>query len=104
MVDELLNHKNGYDANNIQYSQTHDQQLHYIRRDDSLSSGMSNSTSDGSIDNELKFIVGRRGGHGGRSNESKAKAKREISTSVFFKNGKESVQNEAFENIGDDDL
>lgn len=35
---------------------------------------------------------------------SKAKVKKQISTSVFFKNGKESVQNEAFENIGDDDL
>jgi hypothetical protein len=99
MVDELLNQKNSYDANNIQYSQTHDQQLHYIRRDDS-SSGMSNSTSDGSIDNELKFIVGRRGG----SNESKVRIKKQISTAVRFENGKESLQNEAFENIGDDDL
>lgn len=35
---------------------------------------------------------------------TKAKITRKISTSVFFKNGKESVQNEAFENIGDDDL
>lgn len=34
----------------------------------------------------------------------KSKIKRKISTSVFFRNGKESVQNEAFENIGDDDL
>jgi hypothetical protein len=39
----------------------------------------------------------------------KAKIKKKISTSVFFRNGKESVQNEAFENIadasiGDDDL
>lgn len=99
MVDELLTQKNGYDANNIQYSQAHDQQLHYIRRDDS-SSGMSHSTSDGSIDNELKFIVGRRGGN----SEAKARVKKQISTSVFFKNGKEAVQNEAFENIGDDDL
>lgn len=99
MVDELLNQKNSYDANNIQYSQTHDQQLHYIRRDDS-NSGMSNSASDGSIDNELKFIVGRRGGN----NESKARIKKEISTAVRFLNGKESLQNEAFENIGDEDL
>lgn len=98
MVDELLNQKNSYDANNIQYSQTHDQQLHYIRRDDSIS-GMSNS-SDGSIDNELKFIVGRRGG----GSESKARIKKQISTAVRFENGKESLQNEAFENIGDDDL
>lgn len=40
-----------------------------------------------------------------RNNEvSKMKIKKKMSTSVFFKNGKESVQNEAFENIGDDDL
>lgn len=40
-----------------------------------------------------------------KSNEAaKAKIKKKISTSVFFRNGKESVQNEAFENIGDDDL
>ena len=40
-----------------------------------------------------------------RNNEPvKSKLKKKISTSVFFKNGKESVQNEAFENIGDDDL
>lgn len=97
MVDELLNQKNGYDVNNIQYSQTHDNQLHYIRRDDS-SSGMSHSASDGSIDSE-KLIVGHRGG-----GDNRARIKKKVSTSVFFKNGKESVQNEAFENIGDDDL
>lgn len=34
----------------------------------------------------------------------RSKIKKKISTSVFFRNGKESVQNEAFENIGDDDL
>lgn len=34
----------------------------------------------------------------------KSKIKKKISTSVFFRSGKESVQNEAFENIGDDDL
>lgn len=34
----------------------------------------------------------------------KARIKKKISTSVFFRNGKESVQNEAFENIGDEDL
>ena len=38
-----------------------------------------------------------------KKNDTKMK-KKIISTSVFFKNGKESVQNEAFENIGDDDL
>lgn len=32
------------------------------------------------------------------------KIKKKMSTSVFFRSGKESVQNEAFENIGDDDL
>lgn len=36
--------------------------------------------------------------------EVKTKIKKKMSTSVFFRNGKESVQNEAFENIGDDDL
>lgn len=104
MVDELLNQKNGYDVNNIQYSQTHDQQLHYIRRDDS-SSGMSHSTSDGSIDSETRPTIVHRNGHGcSGGNESRARIKKKISTSVFFKNGKEQVQNEAFENIGDDDL
>lgn len=39
-----------------------------------------------------------------RNEISKGKIKKKVSTSVFFKNGKESVQNEAFENIGDDDL
>lgn len=36
----------------------------------------------------------------------KSRIKKKISTSVFFRNGKESVQNEAFDNnnIGDDDL
>lgn len=48
--------------------------------------------------NEMKPITKK-------SNEPvKSKIKKKISTSVFFKNGKESVQNEAFENIGDDDL
>lgn len=101
MVDELLNQKNGYDVNNIQYSQTHDQQLQFIRRDDSSNSGMSNSTSDGSIDNEMRPIIVHRSGGG---NESRARIKKKVSTPVFFKSGKESVQNEAFENIGDDDL
>lgn len=49
MVDELLNQKNGYDVNNIQNSQASDQQLDYIRRDDSSVGRMSDSTSDGSI-------------------------------------------------------
>jgi hypothetical protein len=41
-----------------------------------------------------------------KSEVPKARIKKKISTSVFFKNGKESVQNEAFEDnmIGDDDL
>lgn len=102
MVDELLNQKNGYDVNNIQYSQTHDQQLQFIRRDDSSNSGMSNSTSDGSIDSEMRPIIVHRNGN--NSGESRARVKKKVSTSVFFKSGKESVQNEAFENIGDDDL
>ncbi|KAG5674703.1 hypothetical protein PVAND_004655 [Polypedilum vanderplanki] len=99
MVDELLNQKNGYDINNIQNSQTSDQQLDYIRRDDSSISRLSDSTSDGSINslNEMKPISVR-------SEMSKARPKKKVSTSVFFKNGRESVQNEAFETIGDDDL
>lgn len=32
------------------------------------------------------------------------KIKEKISTTVFFRNGKGSVHNEAFEGIGDDDL
>lgn len=32
------------------------------------------------------------------------KVRERISTTVFFRNGKDSVQNEAFEEIGDDDL
>lgn len=32
------------------------------------------------------------------------KIKQKISTTVLFRNGKESVHNEAFEEIGDDDL
>ena len=121
MVDELLNQKNGYDINNIQNSHTSDLQIDYIRRDyGSVSSRMSDSASDGSINSlvsillnlqiecpnlflhpqfqsELKPMT--------RSSEvSKIKIKNKVSTSVFFKNGKESVQNEAFENIGDDDL
>ncbi|KAL7040992.1 hypothetical protein ACKWTF_000571 [Chironomus riparius] len=100
MVDELLNQKNGYDINNIQNSHTSDLQIDYIRRDyGSVSSRMSDSASDGSINSlsELKPMT--------RSSEvSKMKIKKKVSTSVFFKNGKESVQNEAFENIGDDDL
>jgi hypothetical protein len=120
MVDELLNQKNGYDMNNIQNTQSSDRQLDYIRRDDS-SMRLSDSTSDGSINslvsfmrftlekfctpnialihlqNEMKPIAAR-------NEVPKSRLKKKVSTSVFFKNGKESVQNEAFENIGDDDL
>ena len=32
------------------------------------------------------------------------KLKEKFSTTVFFRNGRDSVQNEAFEGIGDDDL
>lgn len=41
-----------------------------------------------------------------RNDVPKSRIKKKVSTSVFFKNGKEFVQNEtfAFENIGDDDL
>ncbi|CRK86367.1 CLUMA_CG000078, isoform A [Clunio marinus] len=100
MVDELLNQKNGYDINNINTTLALDQQLDYIKRDDNSIGRLSESTSDGSINslNEMKPITKI-------SNETaKSKIKNKVSTSVFFKNGKESVQNEAFENIGDDDL
>lgn len=50
------------------------------------------------------IIVHRSGSKGGGGNESRARIKKKVSTAVFFKTGKESVQNEAFENIGDDDL
>lgn len=118
MVDELLNQKNGYDISSTQTASSSEHQLDYIKRDDNSIGRMSDSTSDGSINslvnicdflftrrlifrlsfkNEMKHINRRASG------PVKSKIKK-ISTSVFFKNGKESVQNEAFENIGDDDL
>ena len=59
MVDELLNQKNGYDINSIQ-TLSSDQQLDYIRRDDSSMGRLSDSTSDGSINSLVSvcFSIG----------------------------------------------
>jgi hypothetical protein len=102
MVDELLHQKNGYDANNIQYLQVNDQQLQYIRRDDSMQ--LSHSASNSSINSKIKSLVGIHNNNNNNHAPSCEESKRNVSTSVFFKNGKEFVQNEAFENIGDEDL
>lgn len=106
MVDELLHQKNGYDANNIQYLQVNDQQLQYIRRDDSTQ--LSHSSSNSSINSKIKSLVGihnnNNNNNNGASSEEAIKKNVNISTTVSYKNGKEFVQNEAFENIGDDDL
>jgi hypothetical protein len=115
MVDELLNQKNGFDINNIQ-ALAPDYQLDYIKRDDNSIGRMSESTSDGSINSLVScpFSTSHQFSSNSqisRQNEMKSitkkndtKPKKKISTSVFFKNGKEAVQNEAFENIGDEDL
>jgi hypothetical protein len=116
MVDELLNQKNGFDVNNIQ-ALAPDYQLDYIKRDDNSIGRMSESTSDGSINSLVSrpplptshqfssnFPISRQNEMKSITKKSDTKPKKKISTSVFFKNGKEAVQNEAFENIGDEDL
>lgn len=108
IVDELLNQKNGSDINNIQTHQAEFAPLSYIRRDgsnycitdssstDTLSSiSDSNSTSNQSNGQTTTTTNG--------TSFIRRKLK-EFNTTVRFKNGKDSVHNEAFEWIGDDDL
>lgn len=119
IVDELLNQKNGSDINNVQ---THQEfaPLSYIRRDgsnyyitdssstDTLSSiSDSNSTSNQQSNGSGKRPPPSNGTSSSSSSSSSSFIRRklkEFNTTVRFKSGKDSVHNEAFEWIGDDDL
>ncbi|XP_058459397.1 sorting nexin-17 [Malaya genurostris] len=105
IVDELLNQKNGSDINNIQTHQAEFAPLSYIRRDgsnycitDSSSTDTLSSISD--TNNTSNQTIGN--SHNGTS--FLRRKLKEFNTTVRFKTGKDSVHNEAFEWIGDDDL
>lgn len=96
MVEELINQKDGNSLNNLRIQRKNYTPLSYIRRDgqkipeylssDSISSYNENETPVESFTLRQKFH-------------------NKISTTVFFRNGRESVHNEAFDDgIGDDDL
>lgn len=80
--------------------------LSYIRRDGKICNKnpthrISSSSSNETLshpENELPLHTNR------NTFSMRKKLKEKISTTVLFRNGKESVHNEAFEEIGDDDL
>lgn len=115
MVNELLNQKSKTDTNNLRTSQKTGHHISFPKRDDTNqfkpalpvqipavadqpsqngnecnteSSGMTTTTTRSHNGNAMKQML------------------KEISTTVFFKNNqnRESVHNEAFEDIGDEDL
>ncbi|XP_055692979.1 sorting nexin-17 [Lutzomyia longipalpis] len=102
MVDELLNQKSGADMNNMQIHRTNYTPLSYIRRDGS-SGRISESSSSDTISslNDMDMTHTRRVVE---PSSMRRKIREKISTTVFFRSGRESVHNEAFEGIGDDDL
>uniref|UniRef100_A0A1Q3FLS6 Putative sorting nexin n=1 Tax=Culex tarsalis TaxID=7177 RepID=A0A1Q3FLS6_CULTA len=115
IVDELLNQKNGSDINNIQTHQAEFARLSYIRRD-----GSNYCITDSSSTDTLSSIsdsnsTSNQSNGGSQTNNSSSttttngtsfirRKLKEFNTTVRFKNGKDSVHNEAFEWIGDDDL
>lgn len=102
MVDELIHQKDGN-----QYILKSDivpyQPMCYIRRDGSSANQICDSSSSdtlSSLNNDIDMPIQS------QSNflSMRRKIKNKMSTTVFFRNGRESVHNEAFEGIGDDDL
>ncbi|KAJ6645558.1 Sorting nexin-17 [Pseudolycoriella hygida] len=99
MVDELLNKKDGNDFNNIKINRSNHTNLSYIRRDGknrriSESSSSDTISSLNEIDMPLQF--------NSESLSMRRRLNEKISTTVLYR--KSSVHNEAFEEIGDDDL
>uniref|UniRef100_U5EWH9 Putative sorting nexin n=1 Tax=Corethrella appendiculata TaxID=1370023 RepID=U5EWH9_9DIPT len=97
IVDELLNQKSGIDI--TQNHIVENTQLSYIRRDGSnhrIKESSSNDTITSLNENDTP--------NNNQQSSMRKKIKEKFSTTVTFKNGKESVHNEAFEDIGDDDL
>ncbi|XP_037915888.1 sorting nexin-17 isoform X2 [Hermetia illucens] len=102
MVDELLNQKDGNEYFNAKIQCTNVTPLSYIRRDGGVNHRISESSSSDTISslNDIDMPIQSPS----ESFSMRNKIRKKISTTVFFKNGRESVQNEAFEGIGDDDL
>ncbi|XP_037032551.1 sorting nexin-17 [Bradysia coprophila] len=99
MVDELLNRKDGNDFNNIQVTRPNHTNLSYIRRDGknrriSESSSSDTISSLNEVDMPLQF--------NSEALSMRRRLNEKISTTVLFR--KSAVHNEAFEEIGDDDL
>lgn len=97
--------------------------LSYIRRDGKAcnttrilhsSKSNANETSPKTVSKEeldkdddfihFQFSLSQENQSNSQSDAMRKKVRERISTTVFFRNGKDSVQNEAFEEIGDDDL
>lgn len=102
MVDELLNQKDGNDYNNMKIPCTNYAPLSYIRRDGRTNSRISDSSSSDTLSslNEMDTPIQSPT----ESFSMRRKIRNKISMTVTFRNGRDSVQNEAFEGIGDDDL
>jgi len=104
MVDELLNQKASTDTNNVHANCSNGTTvISYIRRD-----GSSNRISES---NSLDTICTAAAGPQITAEPARKPTtsnrnfiKNRISTTVLFQRNKESVHNEAFEEIGDDDL
>uniref|UniRef100_A0A182WF87 PX domain-containing protein n=1 Tax=Anopheles minimus TaxID=112268 RepID=A0A182WF87_9DIPT len=114
IVDELLNQKNGSDPAHLQNPQHVEYApLSYIRRDGSnhcITDSCSTDTLCNLVNNDNSSNNGTSNQatpqqHSANNGSSYIRRKlKEFNTTVRFKNGKDSVQNEAFEWIGDDDL
>uniref|UniRef100_A0A0K8TSY8 Putative sorting nexin n=1 Tax=Tabanus bromius TaxID=304241 RepID=A0A0K8TSY8_TABBR len=102
MVDELINQKDGNEYNNIKVNHSNYTPLSYVRRDGGVNHRMSESSSSDTISstNDIDMTIQSPS----ESFSMRRKIRNKISTTVFFRNGRESVHNEAFEGIGDDDL
>lgn len=98
IVDELLKQKNGADVN-VQVHKNHTK-LSYIRRDNSIADIIENS--------HQPLVVNRTNGTARIDNVSAINGRKrdtnKFSTSVSFSKDNESVRNDAFEIIGDEDL
>ncbi|XP_058065184.1 sorting nexin-17 [Anopheles bellator] len=109
IVDELLNQKNGSDPSHLQSPQHLEYApLSYIRRD-----GSNHCMTDSSSTDTLCNVANSDNSNGTSNQHSSTNANgssfirrklKEFNTTVRFRNGKDSVHNEAFEWIGDDDL
>nr|XP_040235779.2 sorting nexin-17 [Anopheles coluzzii]XP_040235780.2 sorting nexin-17 [Anopheles coluzzii] len=110
IVDELLNQKNGSDPAHLQNPQHVEYApLSYIRRDGSnhcITDSSSTDTLCNLVNNDSSSNNGTSTQQHSTNNGSSfiRRKLKEFNTTVRFKNGKDSVQNEAFEWIGDDDL